>query len=433
MRISVFIFVCLLFGFAGHAEESGNKLDDAFASVESKVIGWRRDIHQNPELGNREFETARKIAEHLEGLGFDEVRTGIAHTGVVGILKGGRPGPTIALRADMDALPVAEQTGLPFASKVKADYNGKEVSVMHACGHDTHVAILMGAAEVLASNRDKISGTIQFFFQPAEEGAPAGEEGGAQLMIKEGVLQGADAPEAIFGLHAWPVRAGTINYRPGSFLAASDWLQINVKGRQTHGSSPWKGVDPVFVAAEIMTALQAIPSRQLDITKGPAVITIGSIHGGVRGNIIPDEVEMLGTIRTFDAGVRENLHAKLRRTVRLIAESSGATTTVTIQPYSPVTANDPELLDRMMPTLHRAAGEGNVNEHPLITGAEDFAHFQRHIPGLYLMLGVNEEGVAAGEAPANHSPFFDANEDALIVGVRTMVGLALDYASAKAQ
>jgi len=433
MRISVFIFVCLLFGFAGHAEESGHKLDDAFASVESKVIGWRRDIHQNPELGNREFETARKIAEHLEGLGFDEVRTGIAHTGVVGILKGGRPGPTIALRADMDALPVAEQTGLPFASKVKAEYNGKEVSVMHACGHDTHVAILMGAAEVLASNRDKISGTIQFFFQPAEEGAPAGEEGGAKLMIKEGVLGGADAPEAIFGLHAWPVRAGTINYRSGSFLAAADWLQINVKGRQTHGSSPWKGVDPVFVAAEIMTALQAIPSRQLDITKGPAVITIGSIQGGVRGNIIPDEVEMLGTIRTFDAGVRENLHAKLRRTVRLIAEASGATANVTIEPYSPVTANDPELLDRMMPTLRYAAGEGNVNVHPLITGAEDFAHFQRHIPGLYLMLGVNKEGVAAGEAPANHSPFFDANEDALIVGVRTMVGLALDYASANAQ
>jgi len=433
MRISVFFFVCLLYGFAGHAEESGNKLDDAFASVESKVIGWRRDIHQNPELGNREFETARKIAEHLEGLGFDEVRTGIAHTGVVGILKGGRPGPTIALRADMDALPVAEQTGLPFASKVKAEYNGKQVSVMHACGHDTHVAILMGAAEVLASNRDKISGTIQFFFQPAEEGAPAGEEGGAKLMIKEGVLGGADAPEAIFGLHAWPVRAGTINYRSGSFLAAADWLQINVKGRQTHGSSPWKGVDPVFVAAEIMTALQAIPSRQLDITKGPAVITIGSVHGGVRGNIIPDEVEMLGTIRTFDAGVRENLHAKLRRTVRLIAEASGATASVTIEPYSPVTANDPELLDRMMPTLRYAAGEGNVNEHPLITGAEDFAHFQRTIPGLYLMLGVNKEGVAAGEAPANHSPFFDANEDALIVGVRTMVGLALDYASAMAQ
>ena len=433
MRISVFIFVCLLFGFAGHAEESGHKLDDAFASVESKVIGWRRDIHQHPELGNREFETARKIVEHLEGLGFDEVRTGIAHTGVVGILKGGRPGPTIALRADMDALPVAEQTGLPFASKVKAEYNGKQVSVMHACGHDTHVAILMGAAEVLASNRDKISGTIQFFFQPAEEGAPAGEEGGAKLMIKEGVLHGADAPEAIFGLHAWPVRAGTINYRSGSFLAAADWLQINVKGRQTHGSSPWKGVDPVFVAAEIMTALQAIPSRQLDITKGPAVITIGSIQGGVRGNIIPDEVEMLGTIRTFDTGVRENLHAKLRRTVRLIAEASGATATVTIEPYAPVTANDPELLDRMMSTLRHAAGEGNVNEHPLITGAEDFAHFQRHIPGLYLMLGVNAEGVAAGEAPANHSPFFDANEDALIVGVRTMVGLALDYASAMAQ
>ncbi len=430
MKINLCVSVCLLLAFAVHAEESGHGLHDAFAAIEPKVIAWRRDIHENPELGNREFETARKVVEHLEGLRFDEVRTGIAHTGVVGILKGGRPGPTIALRADMDALPVAEQTGLPFASKVKAEYNGKEVSVMHACGHDTHVAILMGAAEVLANNRDKISGTIQFFFQPAEEGAPAGEEGGASLMIKEGVLDGADAPEAIFGLHAWPVRAGTINYRSGSFLAAADWLQINVKGRQTHGSSPWKGVDPIFVAAQIMTALQAIPSRQLDITKGPAVITIGSFNGGVRGNIIPGEVEMLGTIRTFDAGVRENLHAKLRRTVRLIAEASGATATVTIQPYSPVTENDPELLDRMMPTLLHAAGLGNVNEHPLITGAEDFAHFQRHIPGLYLMLGVRKDGVAADEAPANHSPFFDANEDALIVGVRTMVGLALDYASA---
>ena len=427
MKIRLFVFVCFLFAFVVHAQESADELDNAFASIEPKVIAWRRDIHQNPELGNREFETARKVAEHLEGLGFDDVKTGIAYTGVVGTLKGGRPGPTIALRADMDALPVAEQTGLPFASKATAEYNGKEVSVMHACGHDTHVAILMGAAEVLANHRDKISGTVQFFFQPAEEGPPAGEEGGAKLMIKEGVLDGQDAPEAIFGLHAWPARAGTINYRSGSFLAAADWLQINVKGRQTHGSSPWRGVDPIFVAGQIMTAIQAIPSRQLDITKGPAVITIGSIHGGVRGNIIPDEVEMLGTIRTFDAGEREKLLAKLRRTVDLAAEAGGATATVTIESYAPVTKNDPPLLQRMIPTLKRAAGEDNVIEHPLITGAEDFAHFQARIPGLYLMLGVRHDDLAADEAPANHSPFFDANEDALIVGVRTMVGLALDY------
>lgn len=431
MKISVCVFFCFLCAFAGYAKESGHELDEAFASVEPKVITWRRDIHQNPELGNREFETARKVAEHLNGLGFDEVRTGVAHTGVVGTLKGGRPGPTIALRADMDALPVEEQTGLPFASKAKAEYNGKEVSVMHACGHDTHVAILMGAAEVLANNREMISGTIKFFFQPAEEGPPDGEEGGATLMIKEGVLDGQDAPEAIFGLHAWPARAGTINYRSGSFLAASDSLQITVRGRQTHGSSPWRGVDPIYVAGQIMTAIQAIPARQLDITKGPAVITIGSIHGGVRGNIIPDEVVMIGTIRTFDSGERESLLAKLRRTVDLVAEAGGATATVTTSSYAPVTKNDPQLLQRMLPTLNHAAGEDNVTEYALITGAEDFAHFQARIPGLYLMLGVRPENVAADDAPANHSPFFDANEDALIVGVRIMVGLAMDYAGSR--
>jgi amidohydrolase len=428
MKVRICVFVCLAFSFAVHGQESGHGLDDAFASIEPKVIEWRRDIHQNPELGNREFRTAAKVADHLRALGFDEVKTGVAHTGVVGTLRGGSPGPTIALRADMDALPVDEQTGLAFASKVKAEYNGNEVNVMHACGHDTHVAILMGAAEVLANNRDMLSGTVKFFFQPAEEGPPEGEEGGATLMIKEGVLDGNEAPEAIFGLHAWPARAGTINYRSGSFLAAADELRITVKGRQTHGSAPWRGVDPIFVAGQIMTAIQAIPSRQLDITKGPAVITIGSIHGGVRNNIIPDSVEMTGTIRTFDAGERESLLAKLRRTVNLVAEAGGATATVTIKPYGPVTSNDPRLLQHMMPTLIRAAGEDNVVEHPLITGAEDFAHFEARIPGLYLMLGVRPEKYSAEDAPSNHSPFFDANEDALIVGVRTMVGLALDYA-----
>lgn len=433
MRIALYLLVGLLIASGISAEESSQTLDEAFAKIEPKLIAWRRDVHQHPELGNREIETARKVAAHLTALGFDEVKTGVAHTGVVGILVGGKPGPTIALRADMDALPVEEQTGLPFASTVKAEFNGREVSVMHACGHDTHVAILMAAAEVLANNRDELSGTVQFFFQPAEEGPPAGEEGGAALMIKEGVLDGPDAPEAIFGLHAWPARAGTINYRSGSFLAAADSLQINVKGRQTHGSSPWRGVDPIFVAAQIMTALQAIPSRQLDITKGPAVITIGSIHGGVRGNIIPDEVEMIGTIRTFDSGEREKLLAKLRQTVNLVAEASGATAQVAIDPYGPVTMNDPALLERMMPTLRRAAGDENLIEHPLITGAEDFAHFEERIPGLYLMLGVRPEGLSADEAPANHSPLFDANEDALIIGVRTMVGLALDYAGAPAR
>lgn len=430
MRRNIFIFLGLVIAVNIQAQEVQHDLADAFAAIEPKVIAWRRDIHQHPELSNREFETAAKVAEHLRGLGLDDVETGIAHTGVVGTLIGGNPGPVIALRADMDALPVREQTGLPFASQAKGEYNGETVDVMHACGHDTHVAILMGAAEVLAGNRDQLAGTVQFIFQPAEEGAPAGEEGGAALMIEEGILDGPDAPEAIFGLHAWPVPVGTINYRAGSFMAASDNLRIDIRGRQTHGSSPWHGVDPIYVAAQIVTALQGIPSRQLDITKGPAVITIGSIHGGVRGNIIPDDVNMLGTIRTFDTGVREELHAKLRKTVDLIAEASGAEATVTIDPYSPVTGNDPELLEQMMPTLVWAAGEENVVEHPLITGAEDFAYFEKRIPGLYLMLGINKEGVGPGQAASNHSPLFYVNEDALIVGVRTMVGLALDYASA---
>jgi amidohydrolase len=425
------VFAFILFSFPVWARESNHDLDQAFDAIEPKVIAWRRDIHQHPELGNREFRTAGKVIEHLESLGFDDVKTGVAHTGVVGTLKGTKPGPTIALRADMDALPVEEQTGLTFASTVKAEYNGKEVSVMHACGHDTHVAILMGAAEVLANNRDRIAGTIKFFFQPAEEGPPAGEEGGAKLMIKEGVLDGSDAPEAIFGLHAWPGRAGTLNYRSGSFLAAADSFEIRIKGRQAHGSSPWRGVDPIYVSGRMMTAIQGIPSRQLDITKGPAVITIGSIHGGVRHNIIPDEVVMTGTIRTFDAGERESLIAKLKKTVELVAETGGATASLTINPYGPVTSNDPALLRQMLPTLNDAAGQDNVIEHPLITGAEDFAHFQARIPGLYLMLGVRPDKYTAENAPSNHSPFFDANEDALIVGVRAMVGMALDYAGTR--
>jgi amidohydrolase len=423
--------VAALLAPGAYSQSAGQQLDAAFADVEPKVIGWRRDFHRHPELSNREVRTAEKIAAHLVALGFDKVETGIAHTGVVGTLKGSKPGPVVALRADMDALPVREQTGLPFASRAKGEYNGQEVDVMHACGHDTHIAMLMGAAEVLAANRDLIQGTVKFIFQPAEEGAPAGEDGGADLMIREGVLDPPDAPEAIFGLHAWPVPPGTLNYRSGSFMAAADGLQIVIKGRQTHGSSPWAGVDPIYVAAQVLTALQAIPSRQLDITRGPAVITIGSIHGGVRGNIIPDEVRMHGTIRTFDAGVREELHAKLRKTVNLIADAAGATAEITISGNVPVTGNDPELLQKMLPSLQWAAGAERVVEHRLITGAEDYSYYQERIPGLFLMLGINQEGVAAGQAPANHSPFFDANEDALMVGVRAHVGFVLDYPASR--
>ncbi len=427
-----YLFVFLLVAGSAAAQDMRAELEAAIQAVLPKVIEWRRDIHRHPELSNREFRTAEKVAAHLNALGFDRVDTGVAHTGVVGTLRGGRPGPVVALRADMDGLPVREQTGLPFASTAKGEYLGEEVYVMHACGHDAHVSMLMGAAEVLAKHRERLAGTVKFVFQPAEEGPPPGEEGGAQLMIQEGVLDGPDAPEAIFGLHVWPTETGTLGYRYGPSMAAADNLFITIVGEQTHGSSPWLGVDPIYVAAQIVNAIQGIPSRHLDVTRGPAVITIGSIRGGVRGNIIPDRVEMAGTIRTFDAGEREKLHAKLKSTVDNIAAANGATATVTIDPYAPVTGNDPALLKAMMPTLEWAAGETNVRENFLITGAEDFSHYQKHVPGLFLMLGVNEPGVPAGQAASNHSPFFDASEEALIVGVRALVGLATEYAATTA-
>jgi len=417
--------VAILAAFPLAATER-DALGEAASRVEEEVIAWRRDIHEHPELGNREVRTAGLVAEHLRALGL-EVETGIAHTGVVGTLVGGRPGPVVALRADMDALPVVEQTGLPFASTVRAEYNGQEVGVMHACGHDAHVAILMGAAEVLAGLRNEVPGTVKFLFQPAEEGPPEGEEGGASLMVEEGVLDGPGAPEAIFGLHVGPLPPG-LYYKPEGALAAADWLRITVEGRQTHGSSPWLGVDPITAAAQIVAALQTVPSRQMDLTTAPVVVSIGSIRGGVRGNIIPDSVEMLGTIRTLDSEMREHFHERIRRTAEKVAEASGAEATVEISGYSPVTWNDPELTARMVPTLEWAAG-GSEGVHVMrpIMGAEDFSFYQQRIPGFYFFLGVNEEGVGAFEAPANHSPLFDANEDALIVGVRAMAGMAWDY------
>lgn len=417
---------------AAVAENDGPDLGSAFAAVEPKVIEWRHDLHEHPELSNREFRTAAKVADHLRSLGFDEVKTGIAHTGVVGTLIGDLPGPVVALRADMDGLPVLEQTGVSFASRARGEFNGQDVPVMHACGHDTHVAMLMGAAEVLAKNRDKLSGTVKFIFQPAEEGPPAGEDGGARMMVAEGVLDGPNAPEAILGLHAWPGDSGTLMYRSGSFMAAADGLQISIIGEQTHGSSPWLGVDPIYIAGQVVTALQGIPSRHLDITNSPAVITIGSIQGGVRGNIIPDRVDMLGTIRTFDPGIREELHARLRNTVNAIAEANGATAIITIDGGTPVTGNDPELLKKMLPTLQRAAGKDNVQEGTLIMGAEDFSIYQQRIPGLFLMLGINDPDVAVSDRPSNHSPFFFAEDSALMTGVRALVGFAMDYAAANA-
>jgi len=400
--------------------------DDALEAVMEDVVAWRHHLHQNPELSNREFETAAMVAEHLRALGFDEVHTGLAHTGVVGILRGGQPGGTVALRADMDALPVKEMTGLPYASTVMGEYLGESVPVMHACGHDAHVAMLMGAASVLAAVRDDIRGTVALVFQPAEEGPPPGEPGGAKMMLDDGFLSVAENPSAIFGLHVWPLEAGELLYRPQGFMAAADMIRITVEGVQTHGSSPWKGVDPIVVSAQIINALQTIPSRQLDVTAAPAVLTIGRINGGLRGNIIPDRVEMQGTLRNFDNGVRDEMLARIERTVTDIASSFGATATFEVEHTVPVTWNDPDLVQRMLPSLERSSALP-VRESSPIMGAEDFSYYQKEIPGFFYFLGINAPGVSADEAPTNHSPYFTVNDAALETGVRSLANLALDY------
>ncbi|WP_439135561.1 amidohydrolase [Pseudomaricurvus sp.] len=403
---------------------------EAAMDVNDKVIAWRRDIHQHPELSNREFRTAKLVADHLKKLGL-EVKTEVAHTGVVGILKGGKPGRTVALRADMDALPVTEQVDLPFASKIKTEYRGTEVGVMHACGHDAHTAILMGVAEVLASHRDQLAGTVKFIFQPAEEGAPKGEEGGAELMVKQGVISDGPKPEAIFGLHVSPFPTGYIGYRPKGTMAASDEFEIVVKGKQTHGSSPWAGVDPIVVAGQIVNAIQLIPARQLDITQAPAVISTGAINGGIRNNIIPDSVTMIGTIRTFDSAMQDDLHHRLKATASNIAEASGASAEVTVDRGYPVTYNDPSLTQFAVPSLQKVVGTKRLVEINPVMGAEDFSFFQKEIPGVFFMLGVNKAGVGPGEAAMNHSPYFYVNEDALKLGVEALTTLAVDYLNAE--
>ncbi len=395
-------------------------------AIQARVIAWRRDIHQHPELSNREFRTSKLVAEHLQSLGL-EVTVGVAHTGVVGVLKGGKPGPVVALRADMDGLPVAERTGLDYASTERASYNGLDVGVMHACGHDNHVAILMGAASLLSDMRDELAGTVKFVFQPAEEGAPKGEEGGAKLMIQQGVLKNPDV-DAIFGLHISQSDAvGHASYRTKVALASAQRFQITVNGRQTHAAMPWAGVDPVVVGAHIVTALQTIVSRQVDITHAPAVVTVSTFHGGVRNNIVPDSVRMEGTIRTFDADMRLDIHSKLRRIVESIAESMGATAEVEIDPGVPMTYNDPGLAEAMLPTLHKVYGGDGVRFAELITGAEDFAFYQQEVPGFFFFIGGRPENVPADQAIPNHSPFFYVDEAALVLGVEVMSQLAVDY------
>ena len=428
VRTFAWLLAAITISSSGYAADTltTQDIDRLAKEVEAKVIEWRRDIHQNPELSNREFRTAKFIAAHLQKLGL-EVQTGVAKTGVVALLKGGKPGPVVALRADMDALPVVEAVDLPFASKATGEYEGTEVGVMHACGHDTHVAILMGVAEMFAKVKDQLPGTIKFIFQPAEEGPPRGEEGGAALMVKEGVLENPK-PNAIFGLHVVAMmNTGSIGYRAGPMMAAADILRIKVKGRQTHGSAPWSGVDPIVTAAQIVMGLQTIVSRQVNITNEPAVVTIGSIHGGNRFNIIPEEVEMVGTIRTLDEGMRDDIHKRIKTTAEMIAASQGASVQVEIEKPYAVTINDEELTALMVPTLKRIAGEKNVFVRANTTGAEDFAFYQQIIPGLFYFVGITPPGTDLTKVAVNHSPKFFVDESGLLLGIRSLAALAVDY------
>lgn len=402
-------------------------IDAAAAAIEERVIAWRRDFHQHPELGNRETRTAAIVAEHLRGLGFDDVKTGVAHTGVVGLLKGKLPGKVVALRADMDALPVAEQVDVPFASKVRTIWNGEEVGVMHACGHDCHTAILMGVASVLAGQRDRIRGSVKFIFQPAEEMPPQGEDGGAKMMIAEGALQ-HPTPQAIFGLHVTSRQnAGFIGYRSGPTMASSDRFAITVHGRQTHGAAPWLGVDPIVTSAQVVLGLQTVVSRAIDIAREPAVVTVGMIKGGVRENIIPESVEMRGTIRTFDEGMRDDVHERVTTLAESVAKGSRAGCTVCIEKNYPVTVNDPALTEAMLPTLQRVAGADKVQFVPKVTGSEDFSYFQKLVPGLFFFVGVTPPGVDPAKAAPNHSPRFAVDESALLLGVRSLAHVACDW------
>ncbi len=430
---NMYLFLVLSF-ILGHttsnaqSNEIQNEIQTKVKGVEQKVIDWRRDIHQNPELGNREVRTAALVAKHLESLGM-EVTTNVGVTGVIGILKGSLPGPVVALRADMDALPVLERTPVPFASKVKTIYNGEETNVMHACGHDSHVAILMGVAEVLSGMQKDLKGTVKFIFQPAEEGAPKGEEGGAELMVKEGALKNPDV-DVIFGLHInAQVEVGKITYRPGGMFAGVGDLKITVKGKSSHGAEPWSSVDPIVTSAQIINNLQTIISRNVNITRNAAVVTIGSIHSGNRSNIIPEQVEMLGTVRTLSDADEKLIFNRIREIATKTAEANGAEAIVEL-PYSshyPVTYNDPELTEKMLPSLQKSAGMSNVILVPAETGAEDFSFFANEVPGFYFYIGGLPKGQDPETSAPHHTPDFFLDESGFILGVNAMVNLVADY------
>ena len=403
--------------------------EEAYNQVEPKVIEWRHHIHQNPELSNREFATSAYIAAHLQSLGI-EVQTGVAHTGVVGVLKGNRPGKVVALRADMDALPVVERNELPYKSNVITTFNGQETGVMHACGHDTHVAILMGVAEVLAQNKN-FPGTVKFIFQPAEEGAPPGEEGGAKLMVKEGVLENPKV-DVIFGLHINSgTHVGKITYKPGGMMAASQRFVINVKGKQAHGSAPWQSVDPIVASAHIINGLQTLVSRESQLTKEAAVISVGSIHSGIRFNIIPESLEMIGTIRTLDLDMKEHIRKRMNEMVPAIAQAYRAEATVEIQDGTDITFNDTALTTQILPSLQRVAGKENVIEIDAITGAEDFSYFQKEVPGFFFFLGGTPLSMDEKDAPSHHTPAFFVDDASMKLGVKALTQLTLDYLAKK--
>jgi amidohydrolase len=395
--------------------------------VEPRVVAWRRDFHEHPELGNREVRTAKAVAEHLRALGFDKVQEKVAHTGVVGLLKGGLPGPVVALRADMDALPVTEEVDVPFRSKARAQWNGMDCGVMHACGHDAHTAILMGVAEVLAGMRDRIPGSVKFLFQPAEETPPVGEEGGARMMVEQGCLRDPDVA-AVFGLHITSIYpTGKIGYRSGAMMASADRFRIFLKGVQTHGAMPWRGIDPIVIGSQVVLGLQTIVSRRMDITKEPSVVTVGVFQGGVRQNIIPDDVKLEGTIRTFDEAQRLEVQEHVKRITEMIAEAGGAKAKVFIDKGYDVTINHPGLTQWSVPVLTRVAGEGNVGVVDKICGSEDFSCYQQAVPGFFYFVGCTPPDRDAATAAPNHSPRFFVDEDCLKVGVKTLSSLALDW------
>lgn len=435
MKISQVAFVSLFillsaFTTTPKKTKLQTKVESLAEAEMPKVIEWRHHIHQNPELSNREYKTAEYIAAHLKSLGM-EVQTGVAKTGVVGILKGGKPGPVVALRADIDALPVLERAQLPWASKAIGEYNGAEVPVMHACGHDTHVAILMGTAEVLTKVKSELQGTVKFIFQPAEEGAPKGEEGGAKLMVKEGVLKNPDV-DVIFGLHIHAgTHVGNIDYKPAGAMAAVNSFEITIHGKQTHGSKPWGGIDPIVTAAQIINNVQTIVSRSLPLTTEAAVVSFGSVHGGLRSNIIPEEVQLVGTIRTLDASMRKTIFDRLKTIVEKTAESNGATADLTIDEGYPITFNNVDLTNKMLPTLKSVVGDDHVRLVPASTGAEDFSFFAKEVPGFYFFLGGTPLDTPEKDAAPHHTPDFYVDDSGMVYGVKAMSRLVVDYMNMK--